>query len=130
LSRAARKEMLDPQVRIVSKVQFPTLSEETTTENDAIRLSYGLGWGLYWTPRGKAWFKEGNDNGFRHYCVAFEQSGRAMVIMTNNANGEGIYKVLLETVLGNPFTPIQWERFTPWSELPPRDVAPALKPYR
>lgn len=122
--------MLDPQIRIHSKYQFPTLTEETTTANDDIRLSYGLGWGLYWSPHGKAWFKEGNDNGFRHYSVAFEDSRHAMVIMTNSANGEGIYKELLETVLGNRFTPIEWERFTPWNELPARGPARELRPYR
>jgi len=50
--------------------------------------------------------------------------------MTNSANGEGIYKALLETVLGNRFTPIEWEGFTPWEELPPRGPAPPLRPYQ
>jgi hypothetical protein len=30
--------------------------------------------------------------------------------MTNSGNGEGIFKDLLETLLRNTFTPIQWER--------------------
>jgi CubicO group peptidase (beta-lactamase class C family) len=120
LSPKTHQLMLSPQIRIFSKQQFPTLSSTTTNANDSIRLSYGLGWGLYWTPYGKAYFKEGHDLGFRHYTVVFEDSGRAIVIMTNGANGEGIYKELLETVLGNRFTPIEWEGFTPYDELPTR----------
>ena len=41
--------------------------------------------------------------------------------MTNSANGEGIYKELLETLLKNTFTPIEWEGFTPYDKLPPRE---------
>ena len=64
--------MLSPQVRIKTKHEFPSLNTEMTTDNDAIRLSYGLGWGLYWTPYGKAFFKEGHDEGWRHYAVCFD----------------------------------------------------------
>jgi hypothetical protein len=35
------------------------MSTETTTENGAIRLSYGVGWGLYWTQYAEVFFKEG-----------------------------------------------------------------------
>jgi hypothetical protein len=41
--------------------------------------------------------------------------------MTNSSNGEGIYKELLETALNNTFTPIEWEGFTPYDKLPPRE---------
>jgi serine-type D-Ala-D-Ala carboxypeptidase/endopeptidase len=44
--------------------------------------------------------------------------------MTNSANGEGTYKDLLETLLRNNYTPIEWERFTPYDKLPSR---PPLK---
>ena len=33
---------------------------------------------------------------------------------------EGIFKELIETLLGNPFTPIEWEGYTPYSDLPAR----------
>ena len=113
LSKETRELMLSPQIQILSKHEFPTLSAETTNENKAIRLSYGLGWGLYWTPYGKAFFKEGHLEGWRHYVVCFDKTGTGIVIMTNSSNGEGIYKELLETLLRNPYTPIEWEGFTP-----------------
>jgi CubicO group peptidase (beta-lactamase class C family) len=115
-----REEMLGPQVRILSKHEFPSLSTETTTDNSAIRLSYGLGWGLYWTPYGRAFFKEGHDEGWRHYCVCFDASGKGLLLMTNSSNGEGIFPELLKTLLGDPGTPLVWEGFTPYEALPPR----------
>ena len=109
--------MLSPQIRIRSKHEFPTLSNETTDENNQIQLSYGLGWGLYWTPYGKAFFKEGHDDGWRNYTVCFDDARLGIVIMTNSSNGEGIYKDLLETLLKNTYTPIEWEGFTPYSQI-------------
>jgi CubicO group peptidase (beta-lactamase class C family) len=108
-----RKLMLSPQIEITSKHEFPSLSTETTTQNRAIRLSYGLGWGLYWTRYGEAFFKEGHDDagGWRHYIVSFDQAKAAMLIMTNSANGEDTYSSLLEQVLGDTFTPLEWEGF-------------------
>ncbi len=127
LSKKSREAMLGPQIQIHSKHEFPSLNEETTDENDAIRLSYGLGWGLYWTPYGKAFFKEGHDEGWRNYTVCLDEKKNGVVIMTNSSNGEGIYKELLETLLKNTFTPIAWEGFTPYNQLPPR---PVLKQHK
>jgi CubicO group peptidase (beta-lactamase class C family) len=106
-----RAVMLSPQIQIMSKHEFPSLSSETTLDNRAIHLSYGLGWGLYWTPYGQAFFKEGHDEGWRHYVVCFDQPKAGMLIMTNSSNGEDIYSRLLERLLGDTFTPLEWEGF-------------------
>jgi hypothetical protein len=127
LRKETRELMLNPQIQISSKHEFPTLASETTEENKPIRLSYGLGWGLYWTPFGKAFFKEGHAEGWRNYTVCFDQQKTGIVIMTNSSNGEGIYKELLETLLKNTFTPIEWEGFIPYNQLPPR---PPLKEHK
>jgi CubicO group peptidase (beta-lactamase class C family) len=119
-----REQMLSPQLPIVSKRMFPTLSEETTDENKAIRLSSGLGWTLYSTPYGEAFSKGGHDDGWRHYSVCFDQPKTGIVIMTNSGNGEGIFEYLQETLLKNTFDPIAWENYTPYDKLPPR---PPLK---
>jgi CubicO group peptidase (beta-lactamase class C family) len=125
--KKTRELMLSPQVQIFEKHEFPSLNPETTDANRAIKLSYGLGWGLYFTPHDRAFFKEGHDDGWRHYAVGFEKSGTGILIMTNSSNGEGIYKPLLETLLRNTWTPIEWEQFTPYDQLPPR---PPLKQHK
>jgi len=127
LSAATRKIMFSPQIAIPWKHEFPTLEFTATDANKSIRLSYGLGWGLYWTPYGKAFFKEGHADGFRNYAVCFDGPKTGLLIMTNSSNGEGIYKDLLETLLKNTWTPIEWEGFTPYNQLPPR---PPLKQHK
>jgi CubicO group peptidase (beta-lactamase class C family) len=120
LHEKAAKEMFSPQIRITSAHEFPTLATQTTTANDAIQLSYGLGWGLYRTPYGGAFFKEGHDNGWQHYVVGFPDRRRSgMLIMTNSDKGEDVYGVLLETLLHDRFTPYEWEGFRPPPPLPP-----------
>jgi CubicO group peptidase (beta-lactamase class C family) len=122
LSKQTKDLMLSPQIQIASKHQFPTLATDTTDENKPIHLSYGLGWGLYWTSYGKAFFKEGHDEGWRNYAVCFDDKKSGIVIMTNSSNGESIFKELLETLLRNTFTPIEWEGYTPYSQLAPRQA--------
>jgi CubicO group peptidase (beta-lactamase class C family) len=112
LSPKMRAEMLAPQIRITAKHEFPIYENIETHENDPIRLSYGLTWGLYFTPAyGEAYFKEGHDDGWRNYAVCFDRSKDCVVIMTNSSNGEHIYDELLRALQANTFTPVEWEGF-------------------
>ncbi len=115
LNERMLKMMFAPQIRINSKQQFPTISDDTTSENQAIDLTYGLGWGLLKCPYGKAFFKEGHDDGWEHYNINFTDKGISIVLLTNSSNGESIFKEALERIIGNTFTPWKWERYTPYN---------------
>lgn len=115
LDKKLYKEMWSPQIKIRSKTQFPTITDETTTENDAIDLSYGLGWGLLKSKYGPAFFKEGHDDAWRNYNINFVDRDVSIIIMTNSANGETIFKELLETLIGDTFTPWKWEGYYPYN---------------
>jgi hypothetical protein len=47
--------------------------------------------------------------------------------MTNSSNGEGIFKPLIESVLGATSFPFDWEGYTPYNLLPP---LPKLKEHK
>lgn len=117
LSATYREQMFTPQIRIRSRYQFPTITDETTTENDAVNLSYGLGWGLLHCGYGRAFFKEGHDDVWRNYTVSFYDKGTSIIIMTNSENGEAIFKELLEKLIGDTCTPWKWEGYTPYNEV-------------
>jgi CubicO group peptidase (beta-lactamase class C family) len=108
-----KRDMFQPQVAIYEKHQFPSLDTATTDEYQPIHLSYGLGWGLFMTPFGRAFFKEGHDDGWQHYCIGFPDSKSAWVIMTNSDNGESIFKELVERLTGVTI-PWGWEGYTPY----------------
>lgn len=118
LSSGVRDRMLSPQVRIHSAHQFPSLNTETTTAYDPIKLSYGIGWGLYQSPSGPAFFKEGHDEGWRNFALCF-LNGDGILMMTNSSNGEGIFKPLVEMLLGETAFPFDWDGYTPYDKLPP-----------
>jgi CubicO group peptidase (beta-lactamase class C family) len=126
LDTATREKMLSPQIRIHSARQFPSLNSDTTTAYDPIELSYGVGWGLYKSPYGPAFFKEGHDDGWRNFAICFP-NGSGMLVMTNSSNGEGIFKPLVEALLGKTEFPFDWDGYTPYDKLPP---LPKLKEHK
>lgn len=115
LKPATTQLMFTPQVRIRSVQQFGPLSQKDSTANDAIRLSYGLGWGLLESPYGTGAFKEGHGDGFQHYSIIFPQQATAIVIMSNSDNAESIFKELLQLTIGDTFTPWYWENYIPYN---------------
>ena len=122
LEKAIWLTMLSPSIRIDSKQQFPTLLNETTDKNDSIELSYGLGWGVFKCRYGKAFFKEGHGQGWQNYNVNFIDQKTSMIIMTNSDNGEKIFKELLEKIIGDTFTPWEWEGYIPYDKIEPKSI--------
>lgn len=110
------QEMLSPQIRIHSVTQFPPITYETTTENDGINLSYGLGWGLLQCSYGKAFFKEGNGGAWRNYNINFPDKDISIIIMVNSENGEKIFQELLETLLGDNCIPWKWQGYISYQQ--------------
>ncbi len=113
LSEKAWNEIFKPQVRISSKRQFSSLDEDTTADNDNIKLGYGLGWGLFTSVYGPAFFKEGHGWGWQHYAISIPGKKCAFIIMTNSDNGESIFKALVEKLTGITI-PWYWEGYTPY----------------
>jgi CubicO group peptidase (beta-lactamase class C family) len=122
LDKSTWHTMLSPSIRIKSKHQFPSLSEETTDSYDLIALSYGLGWGLLRSEYGRAFFKEGHGNGWQNYNINFIDQKTSIIIITNSDNGENIFKDLLEKVIGDTITPWQWEEYIPYQLIKARPV--------
>ncbi|MFZ6709835.1 serine hydrolase domain-containing protein [Undibacterium sp. TC9W] len=113
ISKEAKAIMLAPQIAITTPSQFPTLSTALTDENKQIQLAYGLGWGIFQTPYGKAYFKEGHDDGWENHTVVFDEQKTGVVIMSNSSNGDGIFKELLALLIQDVYTPWRWEGYLP-----------------
>jgi D-alanyl-D-alanine-carboxypeptidase/D-alanyl-D-alanine-endopeptidase len=116
LKSSSAKKMFTPQIKIRSVQQFGPLRLKDSTTNDAIQLSYGLGWVLLQSPYGTGAFKEGHGDGFQHYSIIFPEQGAGIIIMSNSDNAESIFKELLETAIGDTFTPWYWENYIPYDQ--------------
>lgn len=113
LDAAARRTMFTPQVRIRSHHQFPTLDTLTTTRDDGIALSYGIGWGLVSTPYGAGFFKEGHDDITRNHMIGFADRQSGMIVMSNSGRGDLVFPELFATLLGDRFSPWAWNGLQP-----------------
>lgn len=111
LNQQGKDILLKPGIAINSVTQFPTLSSATTQDNQTIQLSYGLGWGLFQTPYGKAYFKEGHDDGWENHALVYDDKQIGIVLMSNSANGDSIFKELLEALIKDTYTPWKWEGY-------------------
>jgi CubicO group peptidase (beta-lactamase class C family) len=106
--------MLTPVIMVNSKRMFPTIGGDTTSENQAIQLSSGLGWGLLNCPYGKGFFKGGHDDGWEHYNINYIDKGISVLLMTNSSNAESVFKELLEKSIGDVYTPWKWSNYIPY----------------
>ncbi len=113
LSQNSKNEMTKTQIRIHSITQFPTLRKGTTNAYAEIELGYGLGWGVFTTPRGKAFFKEGHDDGTANYALCIQPEASCILIMSNSVRAEGIFKELVDLVSGETNLPSEWHGYTP-----------------
>ena len=95
-----------------SSVLWP--NEDVPGRTTRSQLGYGLGWGVLKTPHGVGAFKEGHGDGFEHYSIVFPDRGIGVLLMSNSANGESIFKELLELTIADTFTPWQWQNYVPY----------------
>lgn len=114
LSAQAKREMTSAQIRIYSETQFPTLSAQSTNEYDGIQLSYGLGWGVFESVRGRAFFKEGHDDGTANYALCIEPEDSCILLMSNSVRAEGVFKEVVDTLFGETGLPWRWEGYVPF----------------
>jgi D-alanyl-D-alanine-carboxypeptidase/D-alanyl-D-alanine-endopeptidase len=114
------RQMITPEIKIIQTQQFGPGSWIDTQENDSIQLSYGLGFGVYESAYGRAFFKEGHDEGWQHYSVGIPSHGNALIMMSNSNQAEAIFKEMIEYTTGNKDTPWQWEGFVPGAMTNPK----------
>ncbi|MHA7832023.1 MAG: serine hydrolase [Flagellimonas sp.] len=115
IGKESYDEIFSPHIRIRSEKQFGEGGNTITDKYDSIHLGYGLGWGYFETPYGKAVFKEGHGSGFVHHSVLFPETGKGIMIMTNFERGNSIFKELLEVTLKDVYTPWEWENYIPYN---------------
>ncbi|HKU91605.1 MAG TPA: serine hydrolase domain-containing protein [Steroidobacteraceae bacterium] len=113
LSKQAKYEMIRRTIVIDSARQFPTLSEARTDRWAAIGLGYAVGWGVFETPYGLAFFKEGHDDGTANYAVCIAERRDCILLMSNSTRAEAIFVSLVHKLFGDIPIPAEWEGYGP-----------------
>jgi len=113
LSAQAKAEMIRRTIAIDSERQFPTLDQPRTDKWKAIGLGYAVGWGVFETPYGQAFFKEGHDDGTANYAVCVAERRDCILLMSNSPRAEAIFVSLVHRLLGELPIPAEWEGYGP-----------------
>ncbi len=129
LSPAAYATLLKRQATIDSVQQFPTLSTDATTDNRGIGLGYGLGWAVYRTPQGRAFFKSGHDDGTNNLALCVRNGRDCVLILSNSSNAESIFAYLIRATLGETCFPWFWENYIPYDHPEWREPAARKTPH-
>jgi CubicO group peptidase (beta-lactamase class C family) len=114
LSAPSADAMLSAQVAIVSPQEFPAQWPGDTEVNRSIGLSYGLGWGVYVSPLGPAFFKEGHDDGTNNFVLGFRGSKGGVVFLSNSGNAEKLFYPAVERLFGKTCLPWFWMGYVPY----------------
>jgi len=127
LSPASARAMLSPQIAIVSPNEFPSHWPGETDVNRAIGLSYGLGWGVYTSPLGPAFFKEGHDDATNNVALGFPTGKRGILMLSNSGNAERMFLPAIQAVFGQTCLPWFWMGYIPYTR--PELAAPAAREH-
>ena len=72
-------------------------------------LSWGLGWGLERSQRGKAIWHWGENNGeFQNFVMAYPKEKLAIVVLTNSGNGLSIIPAIVVRAIGGNHAAFAW----------------------
>ena len=128
LKQCSIDQMLAPQVPVLSKRMFGPLARETTEDNRAIHLSWGLGWGRFDSEFGQAFFHTGHDLGWENYAVIYSEKKIGIVLLSNSSNFESIAQRIVERAIGDRNSPFEWLGFQPFDpSTPPPPPEPERK---
>jgi CubicO group peptidase (beta-lactamase class C family) len=116
LSAAAHRQMLSPQIAIVSPRQFPSHFPGQTAVNAPIGLSAGLGWIVYRSPQGRVFFKEGNDEGTNNFAYGQADTGDGLLLLANTSRGDAIFQPLVEMLFAPSCLPWFWMGYVPYDQ--------------
>ncbi len=108
LSKVNLQQMLSPQIAVTSQRGFGSLRDSLTHENDAIKLAWGLGIGLFQSPYGKGFFHTGHGEANQNYAVAFPEKGIAVVLLSNSENFERVSAQIVKACIGDTYSPFKW----------------------
>jgi CubicO group peptidase (beta-lactamase class C family) len=127
LEQSSTDQMLTAQVPVESLRMFGPLSREETEDNRLINLSWGLGWGLFESDAGRAFFHTGHATGWENYTVTYLDKKIGIVLMSNSSNFESIAGRIVRQAIGDRHSPFTWLMYRPFD---PSDPPPPPEPER
>lgn len=131
--------MTETVIPVTSERMLGPGAQRDGDSGDGVNISWGLGWGLFDCPLGRAFFHTGHDLGEQNYTVNFVDQGIGVVLLSNSDNFESVAEELVEAAIGDIYSPFSWLGYQPYDPAsrrtpPPRPdrvevAADVLEPY-
>jgi CubicO group peptidase (beta-lactamase class C family) len=135
LRKATINAMLQPQIAINYQRMFGPQAWTMTDAYQHIHLAWGLGWGRFDTPHGRAFFHTGHGPGMQNYTVTYFDAGIGIVLLSNSDNFESVAEAIAQKAIGDIYSPYDWLGYVPFDpaaekKIPPPDpVAIQVDPF-
>jgi len=131
--KATVDEMLQPQIAIDYLRMFGADARTTTNRYQNMNLAWGLGWGRFDTPFGRAFFHTGDNPGWKNYTVTYLDQGIGIVMLSNSDNFPSIAEEIVKKAIGDTYSPFDWLGYVPFDptigiKTPPYDPTLTIGP--
>ncbi len=121
-------KMTDTVIAISSERMFGPGAWRDGDSGDRVDISWGLGWGLFDSPRGRAFFHTGHDTGEQNYTVSFLGQGIGVALLSNSDNFESVAAEIVHAAIGDVYSPFEWLGYEPFD--PAATKTPPPRPQR
>ena len=108
LSKDLFDQMLNQQIEVGSERGFGPGRDRFNDKYKNIKLSWGLGVGLFQTSFGKSFFHSGHSDGWQNYFVAYPEKKIAVILMSNSDNFERAADRILNASIRGDKEPLEW----------------------
>ena len=121
-------KMTDVVVPVTSERMFGPGSWQDADSGDDVSIAWGLGWGLFDSSLGRAFFHTGHDTGEQNYTVTFLGQGIGVVLLSNSDNFESVAADIVRAAVGDVYSPFRWLGYEPFD--PEKRRIPPPRPKR
>ena len=125
LRKATMDEMLRPQIAINYQRMFGPQAWTMSDVHQDIHLAWGLGWGRFDTPYGRAFFHTGHGPGMQNYMVTYLDAGIGIVLLSNSDNFEFVAETITQKAIGDIYSPYDWLGYVPFDPTAEKKIPPA-----
>jgi hypothetical protein len=124
LRKATMDEMIRPQIAINYQRMFGPQAWAMTDAYQNINLAWGLGWGRFDTPCGRAFFHTGHGPGMQNYTVTYLDAGIGIVLLSNSDNFESVAEAIAQKAIGDIYSPYDWLGYVPFDPTAAKKIPP------
>ncbi|WP_345054614.1 serine hydrolase domain-containing protein [Hymenobacter glaciei] len=111
LSRKLYRQYFGRQISVTSQRGWGPRRDSLARQPDPQRKAWGLGWGLFRSPYGPAFWHGGHATGWQNLCVCYPRQKYTIILLSNSDNFERAADRVLRLCSGDTAALLEWSSF-------------------